>query len=277
MENVEKRGVTYDTRISTLISMKGTMVIEALVLLNPHFKKLRNPVLRRLFAARVSIRDACRIANCPLSDFMNTLKNLGFSLAIDTDLVNNINKGEEIFNSDLFFEEFDVRSILSRGEDPLKAILNKVELLPKETGLKLINSFEPLPLIRLMYKKGYSHRTETKGPEEFITFFFKNSSVVFKKQSDLPAPIADKLTFADLLIRYKNRIKEIDVRKMEMPQPMVSILNTLDQLPSDWALYVHHKKLPLYLIPHLEDKGFSFVYNEVDDENLLLIIYPAIG
>jgi len=38
-------------------------------------------------------------------------------------------------------------------------------------------------------------------------------------------------------------------------------------------LYVHHKKLPQYLIPEMEDRGYKWVSDEIDDSNIKLIIF----
>jgi hypothetical protein len=40
---------------------------------------------------------------------------------------------------------------------------------------------------------------------------------------------------------------------------MVTILNELEALPQGHALYVHHKKMPQYLLPELEERRFKTI------------------
>ncbi len=68
-------------------------------------------------------------------------------------------------------------------------------------------------------------------------------------------------------------MKEIDVRDLEMPMPMVTVLEELEKLSDGEALYVHHKRLPQYLLPELENRGFKLVTKPVDENNMKLIIY----
>jgi hypothetical protein len=39
------------------------------------------------------------------------------------------------------------------------------------------------------------------------------------------------------------------------------------------ALYVHHKKVPQYLLPELAERNFSTWAAEVDDQNVKLLIH----
>jgi len=54
---------------------------------------------------------------------------------------------------------------------------------------------------------------------------------------------------------------------------MVTILEEIEKVDVSNALFVHHKKLPQYLLPELTDRGYSFVHKEIDADNLKLIIY----
>ena len=47
----------------------------------------------------------------------------------------------------------------------------------------------------------------------------------------------------------------------------------LESLPAVKALYVNHKRLPEYLLPELEDRGFKYVVREIEEGDLKLIIY----
>jgi uncharacterized protein (DUF2249 family) len=66
---------------------------------------------------------------------------------------------------------------------------------------------------------------------------------------------------------------ELDVRHLEMPMPMVTILESLETLKKGEALYVHHQRLPQYLLPELEDRNYIWASKIVDEGNTKLIIF----
>lgn len=49
----------------------------------------------------------------------------------------------------------------------------------------------------------------------------------------------------------------VDVRELSMPMPMMMILGKLDDLPEGHALFAHHKRIPVFLLPELEERGFE--------------------
>jgi TusA-related sulfurtransferase len=71
----------------------------------------------------------------------------------------------------------------------------------------------------------------------------------------------------------KKEIHEIDVRNLEMPLPMLTILQELESLKENEVLYVHHKKIPQYLLPELEERKFKTWITEINSENVKLLIH----
>ena len=72
---------------------------------------------------------------------------------------------------------------------------------------------------------------------------------------------------------YKDKIIAIDVRQMEMPMPMMTILDKLETLEHGKALYVYHKRIPVFLIPELKEKGFDFRSKEISENEVHLLIF----
>jgi hypothetical protein len=58
-----------------------------------------------------------------------------------------------------------------------------------------------------------------------------------------------------------------------MPQPMHTILNEIKNLGPDQALFVHHKKIPVYLLPNLHDEGFEYLIHEEAPGKVSILIY----
>lgn len=65
----------------------------------------------------------------------------------------------------------DVRPFHERGEEPFSAIMDAVESLAPDQEFLLVNSFDPVPLYRVMEKRGYGHQTTEIAPEEWHILF----------------------------------------------------------------------------------------------------------
>ena len=58
-----------------------------------------------------------------------------------------------------------------------------------------------------------------------------------------------------------------------MPGPMLTILDALENLPSETALFVYHKRIPVFLLPELKEREFDFRIKEVGDSEVHLLIF----
>ena len=262
------------TRIKALLDQDQNRVMERLIKLNPNFSKLRNPILQNLLARRVTIADACKVAKCKMEDFLDSMQQIGFMVE-KTVTKPPLAKANAIdFSRKAMVMELDARGYLEQKKDPLKEILGMANRAGIGERLKIINSFEPVPLISLLIDKGFLYQTEYIADNVVITWFEKKrpQAVTIPKLSD-PSH-AEKRVF-DLALQgfAQGKVKYIDVRELEMPQPMIQILAKIDTLNEDELLYVYHKKLPVYLIPELNKRGLKFVINHTSDNALDMLIY----
>src|SRR5688572_11480792 len=265
--------INSDTKIAALLKHNPD-ALEAIVGISPKFVKLRNPLLRRLIAGRTSIAMASKIGGCNVNDFLNKLQPLGFE--IDNSTVT-INRDDERPIPEFLkniqpdkIVELDVRPVIETGKDPLNIILQKVKALEKGYVLKIINSFEPTPLMHLLGKQGFESYPKNISDELVHTYFYKKSGQAFDSGSK-GAPFSEG--WDEILKRFRDRLVTIDVRKLEMPLPMHTILEALDTLPADKALFVYHKRIPVFLLPELEDRKFNYRIKEISDEEIQLLIY----
>ncbi len=67
---------------------------------------------------------------------------------------------------------------------------------------------------------------------------------------------------------------EMDVRGLEPPQPMVSILEALPSLPSGVALLARTDRRPMHLYKILELRGFLGESTEQPDGSFITLIRP---
>ena len=168
----------------------------------------------------------------------------------------------------------DVRKTIQSGVDPFSEIMAEVQKLGNDETLQIINIFEPIPLINKLKNEGFDSWTER--PEEGIvhTFFKKQSES--SESTDLPSVTkSDTESFQQKLASFGDKKQLIDVRHLEMPEPMVNILMELEKLPDDHVLLVEHKKIPQFLLPELKNRNYEILSNEIDSDHIQFLIYKS--
>ena len=143
--------------------------------------------------------------------------------------------------------------------------------------LKIINSFEPVPLIGLLTDKGFLHHTEAIEEDLIVTWFEKtNGDTVMVELPPEDHGANEQHVFDMVLQQFPNeKVKYIDVRHLEMPLPMIRILESIDTLNDGELLYVYHKKVPVYLLPELNKKDLVFLLNHKSAIELDMLIYKS--
>lgn len=267
--------INAETKISALLK-ENPQALEAIIEISSKFSMLRNPVIRKIMAAKTSIGTASKIGGCNIGDFFKKLQPLGF-------IVDNSERGifveEELMPIPAFMkngnrsdvQELDVRPVIDSGNDPYAIIMGKVKQLPNGSILKLVNSFEPLPLIKILSKKGFEYYVERVNVDVVNTYFHKVSDFVHTGQTQ--PEIKPDVDWDTMLKRYEDKMVTVDVRNLEMPLPMLTILEELDKLPDGDALYVYHKRIPVFLLPELQEKGFEYRIKEISQNEVHLLIY----
>lgn len=271
-------GVTIGpgTRIKVLLNADREQVIDQLVKLNRNFSKLRNSILRNLFAGRVTIAEACGIADCKVSDFLKSMEEIGF--VISDDAVTEPLADSKIkpidFSRSAAETELDVRPYIEKSQDPLKIIMSAIKKLEPQERLKILNTFKPTPLINLLSEKGFSSHTEFKEDNLVITWFEKTDNSINPEELPAAPEPAQHSQFDEVVNRYeKDHIRYIDVRHLETPQPMLAIIENIETLPEKDLLYIHHKKIPVFLLPELEKRGLTYLFNPTTGTEVDMLIY----
>ena len=264
--------INANTKIARILK-EHPDALEVLISINPKFEKLRNPLLRKLLAGRTSIVMASKMAGCDVNDFFNKLKPLGFEINVANLPLEEKIKEIPVFITKLTKEQiidFDVRDLLASGKDPLNLILDKIKTVQAGQALKIINTFEPVPLIKMLEKQNFAVYTDVISDNLIETFFYKQTDKNIIAVS--PAANASK-GWDEVMNKFKNKLVTVDVRELEMPQPMLTILSELDKLYEDEALHVYHKRIPVFLLPELTDRKFEYRIKEISDGNVHLLIY----
>lgn len=74
------------------------------------------------------------------------------------------------------FKRLDVRPLLQRGEEPLPAILQRVQALATGEGLILIAPFLPSPLLELLGSQGFQSKVERGEAGSWIVYFWQRAA-----------------------------------------------------------------------------------------------------
>ena len=271
--------INAQTKIAALLKHHPD-ALETIISIAPDFKKLRNPILRKLMAGRTSIAMASKIGGCKPEDFFKALATLGFEVdnnntATEETITENKPMPEYLKNiQQEQIVNFDVREILASGSDPLKQIQQKVKELTANQVLLIINNFEPVPLIKLLEKQGFESYVKHVDSETIETYFFKtNQTANTENISKAEAEITTSGDWEQMLKHFENNLVDIDVRHLEMPMPMMTILEALETLPDNKALYVHHKRIPVFLLTELKDRNFEYRIREIQEGEVYLLIF----
>ena len=166
--------------------------------------------------------------------------------------------------------ELDVRPSLAKGIDPFSLIMERLKSIGEGEALKIINTFEPVPLINILRKQGFEVFVQKSNEKLIETYFYRKPSQEKSSPSDNNSA---SISWEQAIEKYKNNMETMDVRSMEMPLPMISILESLDKLTPDKALFVYHKRIPVMLFPELIDRNFNYSIHEISSDEVHVLIY----
>ena len=264
--------ITPETKISAIIK-ENENAIDVIASVNKHFRKLKNPFLRKTLGSRVTVKEAAAIGGISPDLIMEKLRLIGFEIEKTDQKAEEkhiVEMPDDKLAANISFE-LDVREQLSKGKDPMKRILKASNKVSPGESFLLINSFEPLPIIHLLKEKCFSSKV-VKMEENLIYVYFSKEHQTENTENPENLELLTKEDFEKTVNSFNGTIETIDVRDLEMPGPMVTILEETEKLAQGAALYVDHKKVPQYLLPELAIRGFHIYGYEVDDDNVKLLI-----
>jgi hypothetical protein len=182
--------VTAEMKVKEVLEINEHM-IEAFVWLAPEFERLRHPRLRRVMAGRVSVKQAARIADVPLTEALYVLnltageeeKRLTRELeqmcpeAFECVANNPPKKPRELLglkDDDLRIHFVDVTRQAEASEDPQPAILHElIKLQDAEEVLLVRHPFDPIPLRDKLATRGFASWSEERSPSDWYIYFYR--------------------------------------------------------------------------------------------------------
>jgi len=138
--------------------------------------------------------------------------------------------------------------MLERRQDPFEAVMTLADTVAVGGGLIIDAPFNPLPLRRVLEKRGFSSHAERMQPNHWRIRALRTAGV--DQVDETGGDAAPVWPEADGV--------HIDVRGMTAPGPLVAILRLADGQDHDGRIVVHHDREPVYLFPELAERGWSW-------------------
>lgn len=249
-------------RVASVLD-RDERLLEVFIAASPVFERLKNPGMRRTMARLVTVEQAARIARLDPADLLDRLNDsAGARAGLEApeptaeERMKVTEAGMPLHLSELPLDrllDLDVREDLRLGREPFSRIMAAKASLPAGGVLRLRATFEPVPLYHVLGKQGFDHWTERLADDDWRVWFFRSAST-----PDAAAPDGcvggGESEDDDVVV--------LDVRGLEPPEPMVRTLAALEALPAGKTLLQINVRTPQFLLPRLDELGFSHEIRE---------------
>ena len=165
--------ITLNTKIYDLLKEYPFME-DKLIEINPKYKKLKNPILKRTLTKIASIKQAALVGGMDPVDLLNRIRKELNQPPLKVKEAKTESKPEKIPDWVNLKPkvEIDGNKILDEGKNPLAEINKLLKKLEKDDIVLLKTDFFPSPLIDELKKRGYEifNKSEDKI---YLTFIKK--------------------------------------------------------------------------------------------------------
>jgi uncharacterized protein (DUF2249 family) len=148
------------------------------------------------------------------------------------------------------FVELDVRPILRAGGEPFPEIMAAITKLRPDEGLRLLATFKPAPLFRVLGAKGYDHEERELGGGDW--------EVLFTPTATGGSEEAASTTVSADVSTWPAPAQTLDNRELDPPEPMVRILAATETLKKGDVLSALLCREPVFLLPELAKRGHAW-------------------
>jgi uncharacterized protein (DUF2249 family) len=172
--------------------------------------------------------------------------------------------------------DLDVRDDLRNGREPFSRIMQAKEALPAGHVLRLRAIFEPAPLYRVLGSQGFEHWTERLADDDWRVWFWRGDTAAGAEGPGAGEAVDPPADGCDCGIDH-DRVRILDVRGLEPPEPMVRTLAALETLPEGHTLVQINVREPRHLLPKLEEMGWRYEVREQGEELVRVFISRALS
>jgi uncharacterized protein (DUF2249 family) len=149
--------------------------------------------------------------------------------------------------------ELDVRPLLRAGQEPFEAIMAAVDALTPGQSLRLLAPFRPVPLFPVMARRGYAaaDRPLDNGDWE----------VLFSPHAEIGTDVGLAAGSSPTAAAWADPIEALDLRELDPPEPMIRILEALEELKPGDVLFALLAREPVFLFPELAKRAHEWAGN----------------
>ena len=166
--------ITLETKIADLLNNYEGMK-DILIEINPKFKKLNNPVLRRTLAKIAGVRQAAVVGGMDPVDLLNQLRTAVGQVPVEIMMpqgeVDAKEAPEWILQDPK--QTLDANEILDQDRNPLAELHKSLKAIDKGEVVIIEADFQPEPLMDEMIKAGHSVFTREIEEDHFMTYIKK--------------------------------------------------------------------------------------------------------
>jgi TusA-related sulfurtransferase len=167
--------ITLETKIADLLNEYEGMK-EILIKINPKFKKLNNPVLRRTLAKIAGVKQAAVVGGMDPVDLLNQLREAVGQAPVD-DINTPLKEVETQKAPDWILQEpkrtLNANQILDEERNPLAELHKALKAIHDGEMITIEADFQPEPLIDEMLKAGHEVFSKKVASDHFITYIKK--------------------------------------------------------------------------------------------------------
>lgn len=261
-----------EDRVSTVLGQDESLV-DVFVSLSPAFERLRNPGMRKVMSRLVTVEQAARMARVDAVELVarlnahvrgETMQEAGDS----TSAGHTARSAQTVEDAmppllaripEAKRTELDVRAELRAGQEPFSRIMAALREVPEGGAFAVRAIFEPVPLYAVLRRHGLTHYTEELGAEDWRVWFYPDPGDAAAADAAERASNAGDAAGDDAA---DGAVVVLDVRGLEPPEPMVRTLAALESLPVGSTLVQLNGRTPQFLLPLLEQRGFTYEVRE---------------
>ena len=167
--------ITLETKIADLLNSREDMK-DILIRINPKFKKLNNPVLRRTLAKIAGVKQAAVVGGMDPQDLLNQLREAVGQAPVEPETASNEEAGSEEAPEWILKESvqtLNANEILDAERNPLAELHKTLKTIEEGEVITIEADFRPEPLIDEMMKAGHNIFSREVEKDHFITYIQK--------------------------------------------------------------------------------------------------------
>ena len=144
--------------------------------------------------------------------------------------------------------ELDVRQILRDGGMPFQLIMDTFSRLQPGEGVRLHAIFQPVPLIRQLEQRGFSHVARRLADDDWEIDFLPGEEL---KPAEAPTAAPEAI--------WPDPSWNLDLTDLAPPEPMERILSRLETMASGEVLFALLNREPVFLFNELKARGHEWI------------------